>query len=138
MTQVRFVLARLLIVLARLLKVFLVGFFVLLGTSLTLAGFGLIPEWNGLFGDLFLHDLWVKPWSIVAAMVWFGIAVLFFNEEESQREKKPILDEYSQRRSDRLFRRASELMEEERTEEALEVLQAAVEGLASELSKKKV
>ena len=68
--------------LVRLLKVACVGFFLLLGTSLTLAGFGLIPEWNGISGDQFLHELWVRPWSIVGAIIWFGVGTLFFFEEK--------------------------------------------------------
>lgn len=84
-TQVRFLLTR-------LLKVCLVGFYVLIGTSLTLAGFGLIPEWGAFSGDGFLHELWVKPWSIAAATVWFGIAILFFHEDRKG-EEEPVVEE---------------------------------------------
>lgn len=74
-------------ILTRLLKVLLVGFYVLIGTSLTLAGYGLIPEWGAFSGDGSLHELWARPWSIAAGAVWFGIAILFFQEDPEEEEE---------------------------------------------------
>lgn len=117
-------------VLARLLKVFLVGFYLLLGTSLTLAGFGLIPEWGGFAGDGFLHDLWVKPWSIFAAMTWFGIGVLFFEERP---EKKPLLSAYVHKRYIRATGAINTLMDQGDTDRAVRLLNDTLEDLADQL-----
>lgn len=77
----------------------------------------------------------MKPWCILAAIFWFGVGILFFTEEV---EKKPLLSEHEAGPLERLFRRASELLEEERLPEALEVLQLSVERITGFLENKRM
>lgn len=77
----------------------------------------------------------MKPWCILAAIFWFGVGILFFTEEV---EKKPLLSAHEAGPLERLFRRASELLEEERLPEALEVLQLSVERITGFLENKRM
>jgi len=128
----------------RLAKTLTTGACALLGPCLVLAGFGIISEWNFFSDGTFLHDLWVKPWSILAAIFWFGVGIpifwfgvgiLFFTEEA---EEKPLLSGHETRQLERLFRRVSELLEEENFPEALEVLQLSVKRITGFLENKRM
>lgn len=61
------------------------GFFLYLGLANALVSFGLIEMWGWeLFGGngKSLDELVVSPWCAFAAVMWFGLGVLFLRREE--------------------------------------------------------